>query len=208
MSNGTKALAITTTYSIHTHGGLLIVRDENGATVHSETSTLTINAGTDSHAVFGLIEEHIPGRIVAVEHDKDVILAIVAPLLPKDYEISEVDGKFVVTFEGRFCDRSNSLAAAQRCVENHKAQRDRIAAYRAAEDARDEQRERTNDEIEKRFAAGNKPVKHRHQGVETSADNASGQSNVDWGHAIWADGFQCVYRWYGDARQGNVYSAD
>lgn len=78
MSNGTKTPAITTTYSIHTHGGLLIVRDENGATVHSEASTLTINAGTDSHAVFGLVGEHIPGRIISIEHDKDEILIVVA----------------------------------------------------------------------------------------------------------------------------------
>lgn len=78
MTNPTTTPAVTTTYSIHTHGGRIIVRHEDGSVVYSEPSTLTINASTNSDAVFGLVGEHIPGRIVAIEHDKDEILVIIA----------------------------------------------------------------------------------------------------------------------------------
>lgn len=74
MTNRITTAANFTTYSIHTDGGKILICDEAGQVIHSEPSDRKIDAATNSHLVAGHLNAHIPGWLVDVERDRDVII--------------------------------------------------------------------------------------------------------------------------------------
>ena len=80
MTNGTKSAELFATYTIHTHDGQILIRDEDGKVIHSEPSDRKIDAATNSHLVAGHLNAHIPGWLVDVEHDRDVIIVTTTEL--------------------------------------------------------------------------------------------------------------------------------
>lgn len=74
MSNPIQSATVRTTYSLHTNAGQIVVRDEDGSTLHAEPSALTITAARDSDEIVNAVAHKIPGKIVQIDHDKDTIL--------------------------------------------------------------------------------------------------------------------------------------
>lgn len=60
-------------FTLYTHHMKLDARDENNNTFAVIPSESTISAASDSGSIVAEIEHLLPGKVVAIDHDRDVI---------------------------------------------------------------------------------------------------------------------------------------